>query len=262
MLAVNLGYLVSTILANLRANPFHSRYQNNKLRANGYRRAARQDHLQAFRYNIQEVVDSDDASGDDELLEEGSDAGTHHTNGYIQAARHAEAGLPSVGQALAAGKKIVSLAGHERQQWDVLCGLPHMKGTGFNRKNFALLLRDTVASCGTLGDEYSPGGSGPRGSYNTQIGRSRKTAMKDGTLQALICRDLSISSHYWSKAYFSARYWALLSPNEREVSAVMVAANRCAQDKNMWKKVCAVSPPKDYASWREFVRSLRMASPP
>ena len=77
----------------------------------------------------------------------------------------------------------------------------------------------------------TPGGVGPRASYNTQVGCERKAKMSLETLSAFVQRDSAIVPLRWSKRRFGKGLWAAMSAREKHITAMQIGAMRCAMDK-------------------------------
>ena len=164
---MNLGWLYESAVLGCQGNPFHRRYNPNRLRANQWSKVASTGVAGFFQSApCPEDPGSEDAPGSTAV------AVSSDATRLLQAHLCLQ-GLPTVALAAKIFREL-QRAKSEAQAWAALQKLPGMKGTGYNCKNLALLLRDTVSCCASLGSDISPGGPGPRQCYNLQHGRLRK----------------------------------------------------------------------------------------
>jgi hypothetical protein len=249
------GYLISAYLKDIDYQAFHSRYRPNLIRANGIKRALHNGDNDLWRDPVQfNTADSD--SGEDEqaiaIVATNKEAEHQPDESAISCAaalciKYLEE-LPKISQLRAIHQQLMQ---QPNRVWTVLSKLPGFGGSGYNLQNFALLWMSRIDT-----DRFSSGGTGPRQSYNLQLGRCRKQRMETETLQALIQTDTVAFRHYWTGNFFGSSLFTLLDPIDRRVGCVTITHNRCMYDKIGWKIASQMRPPVGFATWREYVKSL------
>ena len=253
----NLAWFYEAAIRGCKGNPFHKRYNPQRIRANEWERVARHAGADLATFETLEMV-WDDFSEEEamEVPEAQAVVPANWQLTHMLIVQRAVQWLPT----LAGAKKVFAeLCGakDEEEKWAAIQKLPGLGGTGYAAKNLSLLLRDTVQATRDLGLRYSAGGSGPRQCYNLQAGLPRKSVMSAATLQTWVSRDLLAAGNYWSGNYFGAA-WPQMTKEEQKIPhAVAITSFRCALDKNMWKVFLAVDPPAGFTSCPWFALGLR-----